>query len=391
MDHHLNQFVHLLSESINKDDMVLLSIKNKKDKSQLINKIKVRLIHLKKGPHLTFVYSYDTKDITKNLLPSDALSHIKDLLKNDFYQADLQSKSQILYFSSRHKSSIRIKETKAEKAPERNHDLKKKRLIQIKNNIYLRELGIVSSEGHIIGSRRSKFRQIDKYVEILDKLIETTSLSETISIADMGSGKAYLSFALYDHLSTNKGLNVRMCGIEQRENLVLQSNHLAEKCGFKSLKFQKGSIKDFDADNTDILIALHACNTATDDAIYKGISINSKIIICSPCCHKQLRKALLPTNDIREITKFGIMKERLSELLTDSIRTLFLEAYGYKTKVMEFVSFEHTPKNLLLVGIKQAYENLPDPEILNKIKNLKNIFGIKDHYLETLLSPNHKD
>lgn len=391
MDHHLHRFVNLLEESITKEDLIFLSIKNRKNKTAEISKVKARLINLKKGPHLSFTYSYPTKDITKNLTPGDAIIHIRDILNKDFYQADLQNKGQIIHYNSQHKSSLKIKNTGIELPVMRNHDKVKKRLIKSKDNIYLKALGIVSSEGHIIGSKRSKFRQIDRYVEILDKIILDTRLEDEIRIADMGSGKAYLSFALYDHLVNNRLMNVNMKGVEVREELVVRSNLLAEECGFNSLKFQTGNIRDYDASGVDILIALHACDTATDDAIYKGIKAESRIIICSPCCHKQLRKDLNPHNVIAEISRFGILKERLAEMLTDTIRSLILEAFGYKTKVMEFVSTEHTPKNLLLVGIKKTTNRHPDNNVLKRIEDLKNTFGIQKHYLEDLLLFNQKD
>ncbi|NNF21160.1 MAG: SAM-dependent methyltransferase [Saprospiraceae bacterium] len=391
MDQHLNRFISLLTESIKNEDLVFLSIKNKQDKTGEINKVKARLIDLRKGPHISFTYSYPTRDVTKNLSPGDAIIHIRDILEKDFYQADLQNKKQIIYFNTQHKSSIKIKNTDIELPVVRSHDTIKKRLIKSKDNIYLRELGIVSEGGHILGSKKSKFRQIDKYVELLDSIIDDSGITENINIADMGSGKAYLTFALYDHLVNNKLLNINMTGIEMRQNLVDQSNALAEKCEFDDLHFQSGTIRDFDTSGTDLLIALHACDTATDDAIYKGIKANAKIIVCSPCCHKQVRKDLNPGNVVAEISRFGILKERLAEMLTDTIRSLLLESFGYKTRVIEFISTEHTPKNLLLVGIRNKVNKVPEPSVLKRINDLKNTFGLRKHYLEDLLISKQED
>jgi hypothetical protein len=134
-----------------------------------------------------------------------------------------------------------------------------------------------------------------------------------------------------------------------------------------------------------MLIALHACDTATDDAIYKGIQANAKVIICAPCCHKQIRKQMAPQNELKNITKHGILLERQAEIVTDTIRSLILEAYGYKTKVFEFIATEHTPKNVLIVGTKSEKNEAAKKESLDKVSGLKNLFNIKTHYLETLL------
>ena len=171
-------------------------------------------------------------------------------------------------------------------------------------------------------------------------------------------------------------------------------NTVADKSDFDQLSFVQGTIEDYDATNVNLLIALHACDTATDDAIFKGISANAELIVVAPCCHKQIRRAIEQNkvkNDVSFLTKYGIFLERQAEMVTDGIRALILEYFGYKTKVFEFISDAHTPKNVLVVGVKRGEslktkaESERQAEILQKIKSSKEYFGIGYHHLERLL------
>jgi len=173
-----------------------------------------------------------------------------------------------------------------------------------------------------------------------------------------------------------------MTGIELRPDLVSTCNDIAAQVGFDNLSFKEGSIETTPIDTPDILIALHACNTATDDAIAKGIHNKAKIIICSPCCHKQIRKQMAPTSAIQSISQFGILKERQAEIVTDTIRALILKAYGYKTNVMQFIATNHTPKNLLITAIKETSPAEPLQRYMDEIAGLKALFGVREHYLE---------
>jgi len=201
----------------------------------------------------------------------------------------------------------------------------------------------------------------------------------------MGSGKGYLTFALYDFITNIMQKNITMTGVELRPDLVDTCNNIARKSGFENLSFIQGTIKDAPLNNIDILIALHACDTATDDAIYSGITSNASLIVCAPCCHKQIRREFDVPAPLNNVTKYGILKERQAEIITDTIRALLLEASGYKTNVFEFISTEHTPKNVMIVGEKTS-ERPDDKRILDDITSIKKIYGIGNHYLETLLN-----
>ena len=167
--------------------------------------------------------------------------------------------------------------------------------------------------------------------------------------------------------------------------MVDKCNLIAQKAFFESLLFVQGNIKEVVLPKIDVLIALHACDIATDKALARGIQAGAKIILSAPCCHKQVRKSMKTEGLLCEITKFGIMKERQAEMLTDTIRALILEAYGYKTRVFEFIATSHTPKNILIVGVKLRELVAPDQEVMAKIQEIKRMFGITYHELEQLL------
>ena len=206
----------------------------------------------------------------------------------------------------------------------------------------------------------------------------------TVHIADMGAGKGYLTFALYELLTQRLHLDVDIKGVEIRPDLVLKINEIIKSSGLKGLEFVESSIEAFQPEKLDVLIALHACDTATDDAIAKGIRAGAELIVCAPCCHKQIRQEMERSGKVDAITRYGIFMERQAVMITDTIRALMMEYYGYKTQVMEFIEMEHTPKNVLLVGRKT--DKTPDRLMISKaIGDLKRQYGIQKHYLETIL------
>jgi hypothetical protein len=383
----IRQFTDLIKENLNNQNFVRLAMMNKRNKANELNTVTAKRIEVKDGIKLSFVYRYPNKDITKNYSFEESITIVEQLLQTDFWQADLFT-LKADYYLTIHKnnhSSIRQKASSITEAPIPKHDNEKQRILTTTGNIYLRELGITTAEGEVKKSMQDKYRQINKYIEIINGILRNIQIDNSFNVVDMGAGKGYLTFALYDYLYNVLHKTPNVIGVELRKELVSDCNQIAQKSGFGKLSFIAGTIKEAKLPETDMLIALHACDTATDDAIFRGIQSMAKIIVCAPCCHKQLRKQMNPTDDLSFISQFGILKERQAELLTDGIRALLMEAYGYKTKVFEFIATEHTPKNVLIVGIRQMKTQVPKPEILQKIENIKKIHGIEFHYLEKLL------
>ena len=379
-------FFDKLQSGIRKKELIKLVISNQRDHTSDLKSIIVSIVEIKKGFRLNFVYRYKTRDITKNYDPDEAMILIKKSIEDDFLNADLFSNNETLrlLITGHGKVKIRSNRTVLKPAADFTHDHKKERIITTKNNIYLRELGVLNANFEVRAEMNDKYLQINRYIELLEPFIRELQLPDGFHVADMGSGKGYLTFALYDFLMNISGKVPLMTGVESRRELVELCNKIAEKASFTNLKFIRGNIREVALERPDILIALHACDTATDDAIFRGITAGASLIVCAPCCHKQIRKEFNVTNELKAITKHGILEERQAEIITDAIRALILEAHGYKTKVFEFISTDHTPKNLMIVGRKMPGKPAGSEKSLEKIRAIKDLFGIKQHYLEGL-------
>ncbi len=346
-------------------------------KSSDLKSIIARRVLIKGKELISVVYRHITKDVTKNYTILDFTDLCTDWLENQFFNATLTLNNvEYRLLSNKKNASLKMIATNTELASNDTHDHQKNRLIK-EDAPFLRSLGISSEKGKVYKPSQRKYRQINKFVEILDVLCKEKSIK---SIADMGCGKGYLSFATYSHLSTLQD-DVSLVGYELRPQLVSDINMIAQKHNLSGLSFEVGDISQIDIPKTDMVIALHACDIATDMAIAKGIEAEAKLIVVSPCCHKQIRKNMKGNDGLNSTLAHGIMKERMAEWLTDAIRVLLLESKGYKTRIMEFISSEHTSKNLLITAEKSSVR----PEALAEVAALKKQYGIDEHYLEKLI------
>jgi len=384
----ISSLIQQIQSGISQQSFIKMVIGNKRNKTAELKNIAIKLVALKDDNKLSFVYRYPTNEITKNYSVAEGLQLMTNLLEQDFFNADVFTTNADYYFSTNEKGVAKMvtkPASSSSKVTIQSHDKQKHRNIQPAKNVYLHSLGITTATGEVKKDKQDKFRQINHYIEIIDGIIKDLAFDHTPTIVDMGSGKGYLTFALYDYLQHKLPAPAMVKGIELREGLVEQCNAIATEAGFKNLQFEMGSIADAELGEIDMLIALHACDTATDDAIYKGIQANAKVIVCAPCCHKQIRRQMKPSNALANITQHGILLERQAEIVTDSIRAMILEMHGYKTKVFEFISTEHTPKNVLISGTKSHTVNKQPELIQGKINELKALFNIDEHYLESLV------
>lgn len=380
-----DQYKKVISTSFESKTLISLRLLDNKSGDVDLKQIIIKPINLKSGYLLQFVFRYKTKDITKNHNLSATLDIVEKYLSDSFHQSELISTTQIQHLSRTNKNNWKIKIKEKETVTSSLDHNKKKNYLIPAEAMYLFHLGVTNESGMIKSAMHSKYKQINRFIEIISNVIDKSHFKQSFSVLDMGSGKGYLSFAMFDYLSRDNDALLEITGIELRGGLVSTCNNIANICGYKNLNFVESYIQDFKVENLGMLIALHACNTATDDAIYKGIKSNATYIICSPCCHKQVRKNMEEDGAITAITRHGILKERQAEILTDTIRALILEAHGYKTNIMEFISSEHTSKNLLIVAKKLKNLEAPDPIKVQEIESLKKIFGIKRHYLQELV------
>lgn len=378
----MQEFLSHINDALDNNELFKLTLSKPKSKSSQLKNIFIRPISLGNEAAWNATLRFQTNDKTQNFDSDKLPEAIESYLQESFYNADLflSNKKVTLLQSKKGKSKVLVN-NESHNIEIEAHNHQKNRLIP-ESTSYLKDLGISSSNGKVFGHAQDKFKQINKFVELLTNLIKgDTSIS---SIYDMGCGKGYLTFALHDHLTNNLDATLKTTGVEIREDLVQKCNDISRKYQMDGLSFELGSIEEYNIDKTDIVIALHACDIATDMAIAKGIEAQAKYIVVTPCCHKQIRKAMRKTDSkMNAILKFGILKERQAEMVTDTIRALLLESQGYEVNVFEFISSEHTGKNVMLTARKTSK---PNSKAIEKVNELKQEFGIEFHYLETLLN-----
>lgn len=379
----LNQFLEKLTTSTKNNSFVKITLSKPAFKSDGLLNIYIRQITLKEEQVFSFTYHYQTNDQVKNYSLDETKQLLTELLGQKFRIATLFSLEEdfTIQFSKKGKTSTRKTAPSFEQKPPESHDKPKAKRAKLGKYLFL--LGVTDDNGTVIPKMADKFKQINKYLEIIDGLLKNANLPKTIKVVDMGSGKGYLTFALYDFLVNQRKMEATIIGIEARQDLVDFCNKTAQECGFENLKFEHKTIQEFNTKKIDILIALHACDTATDDAIFKGMKANATLVVTAPCCHKQIRQQLKGKEQQNPILKYGIFKERQYEMVTDTLRALIMEKQQYDAHIFEFVSNEHTRKNVMLVGTKTSKK--ADIEKLNsKIEDIKKGFGIDEHYLEKL-------
>jgi SAM-dependent methyltransferase len=382
-------FIQSLEQSWSDGTLVALSLGNYKGDEVELKNIYVKPASIKKEVKMSFTYRYKTKDIVKNFSREEGTAIIEKVLGGDFKVATLFTTSRDLIFENFNDKKVTLRESTPTKTapPSLEHDKSKQRLIAAEGKPYLAALNITDKEGNVYKHAQDKYRQINHYIEILSTLIKEVPAEHLKKVTDMGSGKGYLTFALYDYLTNVLHLQPEVVGVEFRPDLVALCNKIAQDNKFSKLHFVEGSIEQYDSSDTNILIALHACDTATDDAIYKGITAHADLIVVAPCCHKQIRREIEKhkvRNELGFLTKHGIFLERQAEMVTDGIRALVLEYFGYKTKVFEFISDAHTPKNVMITAVRSKQPGRNE-EVLQRIKDAKAYFGIGYHHLEKMM------
>ena len=377
----MEKFFAKVENSLKDNSIVKMTLSKPVSKNNELRNVYVKPILLKDNKMYQFTFRYERRDETKNFDARQTLEQMKNLVPEVFQNVSLFTMTEdvTLLVSKKGKPTLMCKKINEKREADLSHDHEKQRLID-PSNPWWHLLGLTTRDGKVIADMQHKFKQICKYVEIVDGVMRQTKFDDEIHIADMGAGKGYLTFALYEYLTKNYDKKIVMEGVEIRKDLVLKINDIIGQCKLQDFKFIENSIENYRPSNLDVLIALHACDTATDDAILKGIRNNAKLIICAPCCHKQIRREMEKSGKTDSITKYGIFLERQAVMITDAVRALVLEYCGYKTQVMEFIEIDNTPKNVLLVG-RKSDKPVDKEAIAKQIKDLLEQYGIGEHYL----------
>ena len=386
MSENLEIFMGRVAEAAGQSTLVKMTLSKPANKHDDLRNIYVKPVLIKEKRLFAFTYHYERRDEVKNYDTAQMLDILREMLPTRFLNAVLFTVSEdvTLLVSSKGKATIQTKKVQECREQNLEHDKQKNRLVNPANPWWY-QLGLTTREGKITADMQHKFKQIYKYAEIVESLVKPMKFDGTVHIADMGAGKGYLTFALYELLTQKLNMDVDIKGVEIRPELVLKINEIIKSSNLKGMEFVESSIEAYHPEKLDVLIALHACNTATDDAIASGIRAGAELIVCAPCCHKQIRQEMERSGRFDAITRYGIFLERQAVMITDTIRALILEYYGYKTQVMEFIEMEHTPKNVLLVG-RKTNKTVNKTEIMQQINDLKTRYDIKQHYLESVLN-----
>ena len=330
---------------------------------QGILKIKVR--PLEKRGELMFQLEAFTKTqaFHRNLNP-EAAGEILATVMERFGQMQLETVSQdcTVLISKKGKVTIRRKQKKIRaKAADLSHNRKKRYILEEGVKVpFLQDLGVMTQDGKIVHTRFDKFRQINRFLEFIEDILPQLDRGRELTILDFGCGKSYLTFAMYYYLHELKGLTLEVTGLDLKKDVIVHCNELAKKYHYEGLSFLHGDIADYTGtDSVDMVVTLHACDTATDYALYKAMKWHAGVILSVPCCQHEVNKQIA-CEPLEGALKYGLIKERLSALFTDALRADLLEENGYDTQVLEFIDMEHTPKNILLRAVRRVDAGMAD-------------------------------
>ena len=354
------RFTELLNEIFHRESLIKLVISDKRKKSQEIKKATVRpLLH--EGQLIYQIeYTIGNQVTQENTNQEDTKRIIIEEIENHFKQMDIFTEENDIHVLASKPEKMHIKKkapTKKLNPCQMTHNRSKKYLIP--DGIpcdFLIRLGVMTKTGDVIHKHYSKFRQINRFLEIADDVFQYLPKDRTLEIIDFGCGKAYLTFALYHYLKVMKKRDVNITGLDLKEDVIDFCNQVAQDLDYHELKFKKGDIADYQGNSADLVVTLHACDTATDYALINAVSWNTEVILSVPCCQHELFKQI--DNPIHQpMLKHGILKDRLTEYLTDGLRALKLESKGYDVSMIEFTSLEHTAKNIMIRAVKTGTPN----------------------------------
>jgi len=392
------RFLHTLRSVLAAQQGFKLSLSRPEGGEPDLERLMVREIELRGERALSFLWRYKTRDVTKNHGLDAGLEALAALLGQPFQNAHLLTDSRELQlaYSRKGRPTLRVGKLKpaaAEPAgPEAaGHDRSKQRHLAMERPVW-RDLGL-THEGRqgleLVPAMSRKWKQINKFIEIFGKALSQSALASSpdVHVADFGSGKGYLTFAMHDYLRT-LGKTTHVLGVELREDMVRLCNEVATRNACEGLRFDQGDVREYRPERLDVMIALHACDIATDFAIHLGLRAKAQIIMCSPCCHKQLRPQMQSPSLLKPLLQHGIHLGQEAEMITDGLRALLLESEGYDTQVFEFISLEHTSKNKMILAVRrpQGIGAERRAQLLAQIEDIKRFYGIREQALQALLA-----
>lgn len=377
-------------DTITNDEIIRLVISNKKNKEIEYNKINFILKEKNKKQYYQIEKYTDKQvfheNIDKELINTKIIEHMKD----DYKQLSAWSNDNTfdLKVSKKGKIFLGKKKSDNKKLANKSHNKEKNYILKEGTIIQpLIDLGVFTKEGKVVNSKYDKYKQINRFIEIIDDEIRKNN-QEELTILDFGCGKSYLTFVLYYYFVEIKKINVKMIGLDLKPDVIKKCNDIAKRYSYENLKFELGDINGYKfTDKVDMVITLHACDTATDYALYNAIKWNTKMIFSVPCCQHEFNSQMKSDN-LSLLTKYGIVQERVAALMTDAVRANLLEYLGYKTQLLEFIDISHSPKNILIRASKSGVPKEKREKALNEVNNLIKEFNLDPTLLKLLKNDN---
>lgn len=377
-------------EELFKDNIIKIVISNKVNKEFKYNKIAINLKETNKGKFYQIEKFTDKQVFHENIDIESINEKVYECLNRNYKQLSAWSDNYTYDMKISKKGKVFLGKKKSDNSKvvkkghnkEKNYILKEGMIIEP-----LIDLGVFTKEGKVINSKYDKYKQINRFIEIIDDEIKKNDYKE-LTILDFGCGKSYLTFVLYYYFVKIKNINVKMIGLDLKEDVIKKCNEIAKRYNYDNLHFELGDINGFKYNNkVDMVITLHACDTATDYALYNAIKWNSKMIFSVPCCQHEFN-AQMESNELSILTKYGIVQERIAALMTDSVRANLLECAGYKTQLLEFIDISHSPKNILIRASKSNVSKEKREKSIKEVNNLVEKFNFKPTLLNLLKSDN---
>lgn len=366
-------------DEITQQEIIKLVISNKKNKNVEYNKINATLKESNKNQYYQIEKYTDKQVFHENIDKDELKEKIMEYIKEDYKQLAAWSESTTFDLKISKKGKVFLGKKKGDNAKLANKSHNKEKNYILKEGMIIQpliDLGVFTKEGKVVSSKYDKYKQINRFIEVIDDEVKKNDHKE-LTILDFGCGKSYLTFVLYYYFVEIKKINVKMIGLDLKADVIQKCNEIAKRYNYENLSFELGDINGFKYNNkVDMVITLHACDTATDYALYNAVKWNTKMIFSVPCCQHEFN-AQMQSESLSLLTKYGIVQERVAALMTDAVRANLLEHLGYKTQLLEFIDIAHSPKNILIRASKGNISSEKREKALDEVNNLMNEFKLK--------------
>lgn len=375
-------------------NLIRVIVSNPRDKDG-ISKIKVRAVLINSELMFQATEYVGNQVLHHNYTSTEIAAYLDNMITNSFKQCEIVTNDIVVNILvskkgkitiNRKKSAARLIESKSVKVNDQSHNRTKHYILEEGIPVpFLIDLGVMNTKGDVLKPRYDKFRQINRFLEFVKDIVRELPRNREINIIDFGCGKSYLTFAIYYYLRELCGLDVRITGLDLKKDVINKCNQLSEKYGYDKLIFKLGDIADYEGqNNVDMVVTLHACDTATDYALYKAVSWNAKVILSVPCCQHEINKQI-KNEMMSPVLNYGILKDRMSAIMTDAIRAEVLKIKGYHTEILEFIDMEHTPKKLLIRAVRNKVKDIDNNTEREALDRMIKEFNITPTIVKLLL------